>query len=362
MCGVDTSDMRPVHPLWVGLLALLCVLAGVVAGYELRGGPSTSGAPAGSPVLSITAAGTLGDAFRQLAALLANQSPYIQAPTSAQQYAGSLAALAAITSLHGAYDVAAAADLRLIPRLLEPTWTGWEIVFATSPLVLAYDPSAAALAGINGTNWAQRIMAPGVLLGVSNASVDPSGYNAIFALELQGLVFNGSLGAVYGHFFTTPPGSLAVANPATTRVVPETQAATLLGTHQVQAFLIYEAYATGHHLAYIPLDPRVNLGSFEPSLVTNYGQATTTLLTPNGTSVQTGFPVAYAVTVPSNAPNGTLGQLFVNLLLSPQGAAVLEANGFVPLAPPQADRTDAVPLLLRPDVVPLEPVLAAGLG
>lgn len=354
--------MRSVHPLWVGILALLCIVAGVVAGYELRGGPAPSAAPSGSPVLSITAAGTLATPFRQLASLLANQSPSIQAPASAQQYAGSLTALAAISSLHGSYDVAAAADLRLIPRLLEPTWAGWEIVFATSPLVLAYDPSAAALAGINGTNWAQRIMSPGVLLGVSNASTDPSGYNAIFVLELQGLVFNGSLDAVYGHFFTTPPGSLAVSNPATTRVVPETQAATLLQTHQLQAFLIYEAYAVGHHLAYVPLDPRVNLGSFNASLVSGYGQATTTLLTSNGTTLQTGFPVAYAVTVPTNAPNATLGQLFVNLLISPQGAAVLAANGFVPVAPPQADPPEAVPILLRPDVVPLEPVLAAGLG
>ncbi len=354
--------MRSVHPLWVGILALLCVVAGAIAGYELRGGSPPSAAPMGSPVLSITAAGTLGSAFLQLASLLANESPSIQAPAAAQQYTGSLAALAAITNLHGAYDVAAAADLRLIPRLLEPTWAGWEVVFATSPLVLAYDPSAAALAGINGTNWADRIMAPGILLGVSNASTDPSGYNAIFALQLQGLVFNGSLEAVYGHFFTTPVGSVAVANPATTRVAPETQAATLLATHQVQAFLIYEAYAVSHHLAYVPLDARVNLGSFAPSLVTGYGQASTALLTPNGTVVQTGFPIAYAITVPSNAPNATLGQLFVNLLISAQGVAILQANGFVPLAPPQADRVDAVPLVLRPDVVPLEPTLAAGLG
>ena len=273
-----------------------------------------------------------------------------------------LAALAAITALHGAYDVAAAADLRLIPQTLEPIWAGWEVVFASSPMVLAYDPSVAAFAGINGTNWVSRLEAPGTLLGVANASVDPNGYNAIFVLELQGLVFNGSLDAVYGHFFTTPPGSLAVANPATTRVVPETQAATLLQTHQVQAFLTYEAYATSHGLAYVSLDPRVNLGSFDPVRIAGYAQASTTLLTGSGTVVQTGFPVAYGVTVPANAPNATLGQLFVHLLVSPPGRALLEANGFVPLVPAQADRVEALPALLRPDVVSLEPGLAQALG
>ncbi len=354
--------MRPLQPVWVVTVAVLCVIAGAFAGYVLRGGSGSSAAPPGSPVLSITAAGTLGTIFPQVASLLVNESPDVQAPASAQQYQGSLAALAAITTLHAPYDVAAAADLRLIPKVLEPTWTDWEIVFASSPTVLAYDPSAPALAGINGTNWAGKIEASGVLLGVANASVDPNGYNAIFTLELQGLVFNGSLAAVYGHFFTTPPGSLAVANPATTRVVPETQAATLLGTHQVQAFLTYEAYATSHRLSYVALDPRVNLGSFDAALVSGYSQASTTILSGGGTALQTGFPVAYAVTVPTNAPNATLGQLFVHLLISPAGLAFLEADGFVPLVPAQTDRITAVPALLRPDVAPLEAVLAQGIG
>jgi molybdate/tungstate transport system substrate-binding protein len=354
--------MRAIHPLWVGLLALACILAGALAGYELRGGPAPSASPPGSPILSLTAAGTLGSVFPRVASVLANESPGVQAPLVAQQYQGSLAALAAITKLHGTYDVAAAADLRLIPSLLEPGWASWEIVFASSPVVLAYDPGVAALTGINSTNWASRIQGPGILLGVANASVDPNGYNAIFALELQGLVFNGSLDAVYGHFFTTPPGSLAVANPATTRVLPETQVATLLKAHQIQAALTYEAYAVSQNLSYVDLDSQVDLGSFDAALVSGYQRASTTILTGNTTVVQAGFPVAFAVTVPSNAPNATLGQLFVHLLLSPEGIGLLESHGFVPLVPAQADRITALPALLRPDVVPLDPVLVQGIG
>jgi molybdate/tungstate transport system substrate-binding protein len=354
--------MRALHPLWVGLLALACVVAGSLAGYELRGGPAPSASPPGSPILSITAAGTLGSVFPQVASVLANESPGVQSPLAAQQYQGSLAALAAITKLHGTYDVAAAADLRLIPSLLEPAWASWEVVFASSPVVLVYDPSVATFAGVNTTNWAGRVQAPGILLGVANASVDPNGYNAIFALELQGLVFNGSLDAVYGHFFTTPPGSLAVANPATTRIVPETQVATLLRTHQIQASLTYESYAVSQNLSYATLDPRVDLGSFDAGLVTGYGRASTTILKGNATVLQTGFPVAYAATVPSNAPNATLGQLFVHLLLSLEGIGLLESHGFVPMVPAQADHVAALPALLRPDVVPLDPGLAPGIG
>lgn len=354
--------MRAIHPLWAGLIALACIGAGAVVGYELRGGPPATASPPGSPILSITAAGTLGTVFPELASLLANESPGAQAPLAAQQYQGSLAALAAIARLHGAYDVAAAADLRLIPSQLEPAWASWEIVFATSPVVLAYDPAVAAFAGLNATNWADRIQAPGILLGVANASVDPNGYNAIFVLELQGLVFNGSLDAVYGHFFTTSPGSLGVANPATTRVVPETQVATLLATHQVQASLTYEAYAVSQGLSYVSLDPRVNLGSLNVTRVAGYGRASTTILSGNGSIVQTGFPVAFAATVPTNAPNATLGQLFVHLLVSPEGIALLESHGFAPLVPAQADRIAALPAVLRPDAVAMEAVLLPGTG
>lgn len=354
--------MRAIHPFWVGIIALVCIVAGALTGYELRGGSGPSAVPPGSQVLSITAAGTLGTVFPEVAALLVNQSAGAQAPLAAQQYQGSLAALAAITKLHGTYDVAAAADLRLIPTLLEPTWASWEIVFASSPVVLVYDPGVAPFQGINTTNWAGRIESPGILLGVANASVDPNGYNAIFALELQGLVFNGSLGAVYDHFFTTPPGSLAVANPSTTRIVAETQVATLLTTHQIQASLTYESYAVSHNLTYVTLDARVNLGSFDPTLVTGYARASTTILSGNATVVQTGFPVAYAATVPANAPNATLGQLFVHLLLSPGGVALLEAHGFVPLVPAQSDHLEALPAMLRPDVVALDSTLAPGGG
>ena len=354
--------MRAIHPLWVGLIALACIVAGAVIGYELRGGPPATASPPGSPILSITAAGTLGTVFPGIASLLANESPGAQVPLAAQQYQGSLAALAAITKLHGAYDVAAAADLRLIPSQLEPTWASWEVVFATSPVVLAYDPTVGAFAGLNGTNWADRIQEPGILLGVANASVDPNGYNAIFVLELQGLVFNGSLDAVYGHFFTTPPGSLGVANPTTTRVVPETQVATLLATHQIQASLTYESYAVSQGLSYVSLDPQVNLGSLNATRVAGYERATTTILSGNGSVVQTGFPVAFAATVPANAPNATLGQLFVHLLVSPEGIALLEVHGFVPLVPARTDRLAALPAMLRPDVIPLEAMLLQGMG
>ena len=360
MWQIATSMKRPSGIVTVVAVALLCFAAGFVsAQVELHPTPTNGGAPPGSPILSVTAAGMLGTLFPAVADALANESPGVETPLAAQQYQGSLAALAQITGAHATFDVAAAADYRLIPELLEPAYASFECVFATTPEVLAYDPSVSALSGINTTNWPAKLLASGQPLAIANASTDPNGFNEIFVLELEGLLENGSLASLYGHFFSTPVGGLAVPDPSTTRVEPETQAAALLTTHQVAAFLLYRSYALAHHLAFVPLDPRVDLGSLDAASIATYARATTTILTPLGPQVVNGAPVAFSATVPSNAPNPTLGLEFLDLLLSPKGAALISAAGFTPVLPAWADQPARVPTPLAPDVVPIPPDLPA---
>ena len=343
------------------VIAIAAAGGGFAAGYWLRPGTPASSSSAPQGAVSITAAGTLGTLFPQIANAVANESPGVTAPLAAQQYQGSLAALAAITQLHGTFDVAAAADFRLIPSSLEPMYATFECVFATTPEVLAYDPSNSALAGINSTNWPTMISAGGFRLAVANASTDPNGYNEIFVLELEGNLTQGSLASLYSHFFTTPVGSLAEPNPSTAIVEPETQAATLLQTHQIGAMIIYRSYAVSHHLAFVDFDPRVGLGDLSLEAQGIYSAATTSILTANGLKVIRGAPVAFAVTVPANAPDPTIGTLFVHLLLSAQGASLIVANGFTPVAPAWADHTTVLSPWIAPEVVPLPSTLAADL-
>ncbi|MGI0151612.1 MAG: substrate-binding domain-containing protein, partial [Thermoplasmata archaeon] len=340
---------------------------GLAFGYEARGSSSANlGPPApdsGSGVLSIVGAGTLGDAFPALASLLVNQTAGVSIPSTAQEYEGSLAALGLVASSPTGYDVAASADYRLIPQLLEPKYSSWEVLFASDPEVLTYDPSVSALAGINTSNWAEKIQSPGVLLGVANATTDPTGYNEIFTLELEGLLENGSEGAVYGHFFEGAPGTLASVNPSHAKVESETEVASLLSLHEISAFITYRSYAISHDLAYVPLDPRVNLGSFSPTDEAGYANATTMILSSSGgTVLVTGAPVAFSATVPSNAPNATLGVLFVHLALSSEGEALLQAMGFTPLVPGYAVGPGSLPTILQPEVVGIPSVLPGGLS
>lgn len=359
MCRFDTSMASQVSVAVTFVLVIVAAAVGVTVGYELGPGARQNAANISNDTLTIVGAGTLGTCFPQLGNLLANTTANVSAPTTAQTYEGSLLALGAIASLHQRFDVAAAADYRLIPQILEPTYANYEVVFGTTPEVLTYDPSASALAGINATNWVQKVEQPGVLMGVANASTDPNGYNEIFVLELQGIANGGNTSSVYGHFFGGAPGTLAIPSSTTTRVESETQVATLLSTHVVQAFITYRSYAVAHHLSFVNFATNVGLGSLNSSAISAYAAASTSILGSSGLAKVTGAPVAFSVTVPSNAPNPTLGQDFVRLLFTPSGQAILTANGFLPIFPGWTDAPSAVPAALQPDVTSLPSGLPA---
>jgi molybdate/tungstate transport system substrate-binding protein len=351
----------------VVIVAVGAAGAGFLGGYAYRGGSAANPAGIESATLAIVAAGTLDDAFPQLADALVNETPGISAPIAAQTYEGSLDVTTALATLHVRADVAAVADYRLIPSLLEPGHAGYEIVFASTPEVLCYDPSVPAFAGVNSSNWGAKLLTAVTTHGnapfaVWNASTDPNGYNAIFSLELQGQRYGGSASAYYGALYSGGPSSPAVPNPATTKIATEGQAATLLRTGVVSALITYRAYAIANHLAYVSFDPIVGLAANDSTALSDYAQLGTTILSGTGSFVTVHpAPVLFAATIPANAPNSTLGTAFLHLLLSPQGAAILaEGGAFTPIFPGWSDRPGSVPPLLAPDVVGL-PGWATGL-
>src|SRR5580700_7364699 len=206
---------------------------GFVAGYEYKSSPASSPAAVTNSTLSVLGAGTLDTLFPELANQLVNETPGISAPSAAQTYEGSIDITTAITSTGALADVAAVADFRLVPQLLEPKYAGYEVVFGSTPEVLAYNPGIAAFDGINESNWAQKLVADVTTHGnapmaVWNASTDPNGYNEMFSLELQGMLYNGSSTLFYNTFYSGGSSTPAVPNSATAILEHESQAATLL--------------------------------------------------------------------------------------------------------------------------------------
>jgi ABC-type molybdate transport system substrate-binding protein len=361
------TSMRPVlRRAAVVAVVAVAVGAGFAGGWFVRSATSTSSLAAAT--VSVVAAGSLAPILPGFLSAFANATPGTSAPLSAQLYEGSAAAAAALSVPRPPYDLFVAADFRVIPQLLEPpagAAAGWEIVFAADPLVLAFNAKLPALAGINASNWYAKIVGPGITLGAPNASVDPLGFNVLFALELEDALA-GLNGSLYRHFFDGAPGSFATPAPAT-KYVPENTAASALTTGEVSVYLIYASYARAERLAYVPLDPRVNLGAYDPANVSRYGTASTTISSANGsTTVVRGAPVLFALTVPVRAPNSALGLALANYLLSNASASRWTADGFVRLVPGWTDEPGRLPAAMSGSppqgVPPLPAYLAARLA
>ena len=358
------TSMRPVARRVLALVVAVAALgAGFAGGYALRAA-ETSAASGTGGTLSVVAAGSLAPVLPGLLSAFAASTPGVEAPLAAQLYEGSSAAAVALTLPRAPYDLFVAADYRVIPGLLEPphaSVANWEVVFATDPLVLAYAPGASGLAGINGSNWPAKIVTPGVVLGAPNASVDPLGANVIFALELEDAL-GAFHGALYGHFFEGAPGAFAVPTGATLYVA-ENVAATALADEEVDAYFVYRSYAVAHALAYVPLNGAVDLGLLDVADVAGYASARTTVLTAGGSSVLTGAPILFALTVPTTAPDYALGVAAATYLIANATRASWQESGFDPIAPLYTDRPASLPAALEGPapgaVVALPPDLAS---
>jgi molybdate/tungstate transport system substrate-binding protein len=348
---------------WIVVLIIVAAAlggAGFYAGYEYRGSPAASPSTTANDTLSVLGAGTLTYTFPMIANALVNETPGITAPAAAQTYEGSLDITTAITSTGAKADLAALADFRLIPQLLEPTYASWEVVFAQTQEVLIYNASLPAFHDVNATNWGwklvQDVTTPGNKpMGIWNASTDPNGYNEIFSMMLQGEIYNGSTSAVYGHIYNGAPG--AYATPISTAAIleHESQAANLINTGTVSAVITYKAVAIQNHLPYVLLNPIVGLGANNSTALHYYSQLSTKIIGSSGaqTSVVPA-PILFAATVPSNAPNAQLGAEFLHLVLSAQGSAILAEDGaWTPVYPGWSPDPSAVPGLLQPDVTSL---------
>ena len=357
--------MAAATPVWI--VVVIVVAAGVAglgfyAGYDYRGSPAASPGVTENSTLSILGAGTLTYTFPQLASALANETPGISAPLAAQTYEGSLDIISAmLPPTQTKTDAAALADFRLIPQLLEPTYATYEIVFAQTQEVLIYNSSLPAFAGVNSSNWGEKLIAataPGgtARFGVWNASTDPNGYNEIFSMMLQGMLYDGGdVSAVYGNFYSGSPGAYAIPNPATTVNEHESMAVSLIKNGVVSSVITYKAVAIQNRLPYVVLDPIAGLGANNSTALADYAKISTKIISSAGPlATVVPAPILFAATVPSNAPNSALGALFLHLLLSPQGSAILSENGaWDPIFPGWSDDPGAVPGVLAPDVTSL---------
>jgi len=311
------------------VLLLLAVVIGIVVGYTA--GYYTGLSSVHQPTtLLMDAAGTLQVPFNSIV----NNVLRPQYPTLSYNYIfeGSRLAKNEITEANKSFDIFASADYRIIPNDLIPNYASWYIIFASNSMTVMYTSHSRFASEITPDNWYQIITRPGVLVGVSNKDTDPSGSQAIFMIQLAGLLYYGNSSYIYDQLYV-----MKAAKKELVIVPTETTLDAQLETGAVDYVLTYSSEAISHKLQYLNLDPKVNLSNI--TLASWYSKVSTTI---SGKSTQ-GAPILYDLTIPTSSPDPIMGAVFIKALFSTQGQNILSSSGLHPLNPVYIYNQAAVP-------------------
>ena len=222
---------------------------------------------------------------------------------------GSLGAARLIHDHLRSPDVFISADPAVNENVLMGSKNGnlvtWFATFASSQLVLAYNPKsrfaadfAAAAAG--KTPWYEVLAKPGVRFGRGDPTIDPKGYRTLFLFNLA------------GKHYRRPeiPALLGEAlNPA--QVLPEVSLLARVESGQFDAGIFYKHEIVAYKLPFVSFPPEINLS--DSRFAGFYAQATYT--TPNGERVS-GAPILFTITIPKTVKDQAAAKAFVRFLLS----------------------------------------------
>jgi molybdate/tungstate transport system substrate-binding protein len=277
-------------------------------------------------------AGSLAKPFSELLREFKSRHPEV---VTAQENSGSLEAARKLTELGKTPDVLAVADYGVIPKLLIPRHASWYALFARTSMVLAHTSQSTAASEINGANWWQVLQRPNVRWGHSDPALDPAGYRTLMVFQLA------------ERFYRQPglAARLEAARPTRHIRAKSADLIALLQVGELDYAWEYEAVAKLHKLPYVSLPPEINLGDIR--LAEGYGRASVRLPGASRRGADSvefrGEPIAYALTIPKFAPHPGTAQAFVRFLFSPEGQAILQANGFTVLDKPTLGGPDRPP-------------------
>jgi molybdate/tungstate transport system substrate-binding protein len=167
-------------------------------------------------------------------------------------------------------------------------WVSWYDQFASSPLVLGYNPNSKFAQALKTKPWYKVVSEPGFHLGRTDPTTDPKGVLADEALDQ----------AAKSHQL---PG-LKTLGTETNNVFPETSLVGELQAGQLDAGFFYGVEAAAAHIKTVPL---------------------------TGTSLGGD----YTITILNKAPHGAAAIAFVNFLLGKTGQKILAKNGVVVAKP-----------------------------
>jgi molybdate/tungstate transport system substrate-binding protein len=168
-------------------------------------------------------------------------------------------------------------------------WVSWYAAYATSPLVLGYNPSSKFAADLKSKPWYEVVTEPGFRLGFSDPATDPKGAFAVQAMTDTAAKMN------------LPPLKTLAGN--TSDEFPEETLVGRLQSGQLDASFFYAGEADAAKIPTVPL---------------------------TGENMK----ATYTVTVLKNAPHPAAAEAFVSYLLGRSGQRMLKRDGFNSITPP----------------------------
>lgn len=317
------------------VLALICA-ALLFAGCTSQA-PATE---AEKVTLKVFNAGSLTAPFEDMEAAFEEEYSNVDVVLYA---AGSTALAKEITELGKVADIYASADYTLIPSILMPAdYADWYTTFAKNRMVICYTPQSKYAGEITADNWYEILAKDDIKWAFSDPNQDPCGYRTPMVIQLaegyygDDMIFDNVIGA-NSNFDTT------TENGVTTVHVPGTEEFELDGTLSIRPKSVelvsmlqsggldyaweYRSVAVQNELQFLELPEAIDLSS------TDYKDEYATVKIDCVGGPQTGKPIVYGVTVPTNANQPDYGVEFVKMLIGPTGQAIMDAQGQPPVVP-----------------------------
>ncbi len=356
------------------LVVCLCFLLVLPAGC----------APKKRTAVPVFFAGSLIIPFQELEAAYEAQHPEVDLLLEGH---GSIQVIRHVNEIHELIDVVVTADHALIPMLMysaqvpetRAPYADWYIEFATNKLSLAYRSDSRYANEITADNWYEVISRPDVRLGLADPRFDACGYRALMVVQMaeklygQPTLFEDLITGSFRTGITTrlENGRLVIHVPEILEVKDKSplvlraysiQLIALLESGDLDYAFEYESVIKQHQLQSVALPDELNLGA--EALADHYGQVEVRMDYQRFASVQPVFrgePIAYGVTIPTNAPHPAEAARFVAFLLGPEGQKILLNNHQPLIIPGRASNYERVPAALQSLCVPAPELSGTGL-
>ncbi|HVT66480.1 MAG TPA: extracellular solute-binding protein [Trebonia sp.] len=253
------------------------------------GSASASSAPTGSGAVNVLYAGSLVNLItKQVGPAFQQSSGY----SVTGEGAGSTALVTDIKGKVYKGDVFISASPAATKTLMGASnggWVSWYASFASSNVVLGYNPKSKFASVIKSEPWYKAITTPGLKLGFTDPATDPKG--KLVAEALTATAKSQSL-----------PALTAIENDKAD-VFPEETLVARLQSGQLDAGFFYTAEAVPAKIPTVPL------------------------------AGETDLKATYTISTIKGAPNEAGAEAFIAYLLGPSGQAVLKQDGFDLISP-----------------------------